>query len=232
MSPVADKTVAVSCRGVTKAFGVGNARTMALRGVDLDVYLGQLTMMVGPSGCGKTTLLSVVAGTLDVTEGEIKAFEVDLARISSSAKINFRRQYVGFVFQQFNLLPAMSAAENAMVPLLIAGLSRSKAYGRACELLNRLGMGHRLQSFPKQLSGGQQQRVAIARALVHEPRLLICDEPTSALDAETGQTVMELLRETAVDPDRAVIIVTHDSRIFHFSDRTVEMEDGRVTRIE
>jgi putative ABC transport system ATP-binding protein len=232
VSASANRTVAISCRGVTKAFGSGNARTLALRGVDLDVYLGQLTMMVGPSGCGKTTLLSVVAGTLDVTEGSIEAFDVDLAQMSSSAKVRFRRQYVGFVFQQFNLLPAMSAAENAMVPLLIAGMSRRPAHKRACDVLTRLGMGHRLNNYPKQLSGGQQQRVAIARALVHEPRLLICDEPTSALDAETGQTVMEVFRETAVRPDRAVIVVTHDSRIFHFSDRTVEMEDGRVTRVE
>jgi putative ABC transport system ATP-binding protein len=205
---------------------------MALRGVDLDVYLGHLTMMVGPSGCGKTTLLSLVAGTLDSTQGKIEAFDFDLTRMSSSAKVRFRRKYVGFVFQQFNLLPAMSAAENAMVPLLIAGLSRRKAFPRACEILIRLGMGNRLDNFPNQLSGGQQQRVAIARALVHEPRLLICDEPTSALDAETGQTVMELFRETAVEPDRAVIVVTHDSRIFHFSDRTVLLEDGRVVRVE
>jgi putative ABC transport system ATP-binding protein len=217
---------------VTKAFGSGNARTLALRGVDLDVYLGQLTMMVGPSGCGKTTLLSVVAGTLDLTDGSLAVFDHDLARISSSAKVRFRREYVGFVFQQFNLLPAMTAAENASVPLLIAGVNRRAAHARACEVLTQLDMGHRLDNFPKQLSGGQQQRVAIARALVHDPRLLICDEPTSALDAETGQTVMELLRATAIKPDRAVIVVTHDSRIFHFSDRTVHMEDGRVVQIE
>jgi len=227
-----ERTVAVSCRGVTKEFGRGNARTLALRGIDLDIYLGQLTMLIGPSGCGKTTLLSVVAGTLDVTEGDISVFDADLVRMRSAAKISFRRENVGFVFQQFNLLPAMTAAENAMVPLLIGGWPRRKAFDRSCEVLTQLGMGERLDHFPKQLSGGQQQRVAIARALVHEPRLLICDEPTSALDATTGQTVMELMSQAAVQSDRAVVVVTHDSRIFHFGDRTARLEDGRVTHVE
>ena len=148
--------------------------------------------------------------------------------MSSAAKVRFRRQHVGFVFQQFNLLPAMTAAENAMIPLLISGWSRRKAHARACDVLSQLGMGHRLHSFPRQLSGGQQQRVAIARALVHEPSLLICDEPTSALDAESGQAAMELIRQAAVQTDRAVVVVTHDSRIFHYSDRTARLEDGRV----
>lgn len=228
----ASRPIAVSCRGVSKAFGSGNSLTMALRGIDLDVHLGQLTMLVGPSGCGKTTLLSVVAGTLDVTEGSVRVFDHELSRMSPGEKVLFRGKYVGFVFQQFNLLPAMTAAENAMVPLLIAGWPRRKAHHRACEVLAQLGMEHRLHNFPRQLSGGQQQRVAIGRALVHEPRLLICDEPTSALDAETGQTVMELLRRAAVQSDRAVIVVTHDSRIFSFSDRTAKLEDGRVVEVQ
>ena len=224
----ASKTVAVGCRGVVKAFGSGNARTLALRGIDLEVYMGQLTMLIGPSGCGKTTLLSVMAGTLDVTEGNIHVLGLELTRMSAAAKVHFRRKHVGFVFQQFNLLPAMTAAENAMIPLLIAGWARRKAHSRACEVLSQLGMEHRLGSFPRQLSGGQQQRVAIARALVHEPSLLICDEPTSALDAESGQAAMELIRQAAVQSDRAVVVVTHDSRIFHYSDRTARLEDGRV----
>jgi putative ABC transport system ATP-binding protein len=232
MEMESNRGVAVSCRGVTKAFGSGNARTLALRGVDLDVYYGQLTMLVGPSGCGKTTLLSVLAGTLDLTDGTIRALDVELTRVGAGAKVRFRRDNVGFVFQQFNLLPAMTAAENAMVPLLIGKVPRREAHARACRVLSQIGMGERLHNFPKQLSGGQQQRVAIARALVHNPRLLICDEPTSALDAETGQTVMELFRAAAVKPDRAVIVVTHDSRIFHFSDRTVRMEDGRITHVD
>lgn len=224
----AANTVAVGCRGVVKAFGSGNARTLALRGIDLEVFMGQLTMLVGPSGCGKTTLLSVIAGTLDVTEGNIQVLGEELTRMSSAKKVRFRRKHVGFVFQQFNLLPAMTAAENAMIPLLIAGWSRRKAHVRSRDVLSQLGMEHRLDSFPRQLSGGQQQRVAIARALVHEPSLLICDEPTSALDAESGQAAMELIRQAAVESDRAVVVVTHDSRIFHYGDRTARLEDGRV----
>ena len=152
--------------------------------------------------------------------------------MSSAAKVRFRRDNIGFVFQQFNLLPALTAAENAMVPLLIAGWKRRKAHARGCEMLGQLNMEQRLHNLPRQLSGGQQQRVAIARALVHQPRLLICDEPTSALDAETGQKVMEILRDNAVQPDRAVVVVTHDSRIFEFSDRTAHMEDGQILKIE
>jgi putative ABC transport system ATP-binding protein len=222
------RSLAISCRGVTKSFGGGSATTLALRGIDIDVYLGQLTMLVGPSGCGKTTLLSVLAGTLDANDGSVRVFDQELTQMSGAAKVRFRREYIGFIFQQFNLLPAMTSAENAMVPLLIAGWARRKAHARACEVLKQLGMGHRLDSFPRQLSGGQQQRVAIARALVHQPRLLICDEPTSALDAETGQTVMQLLSTAAVQSDRAVVVVTHDNRIFHFSNRTAHLEDGRV----
>jgi putative ABC transport system ATP-binding protein len=232
MSTNGELEVAIACSGVTKSFGSGNALTLALRGIDLNVYAGQMTMLIGQSGCGKTTLISIMAGTLDPTQGVINIFDHDITRMSAAEKVLFRGKYIGFVFQQFNLLPALTAAENVMVPLLIAGKSRRDSYPRACDLLTKLGMGKRLKNKPNQLSGGQQQRVAIARALVHDPRLLVCDEPTSALDAESGKTVMELLRDSAVRPGRAVIIVTHDSRIFDFSDRTVEMEDGRVISIE
>jgi putative ABC transport system ATP-binding protein len=219
---------------VTKGFGDGSARTLALRGVDLDVYTSEMTLLVGPSGCGKTTLMSVVAGTLNPDAGKVVIFDKDLTSLSSAQKVRFRGQSIGFVFQQFNLLPALTAAENAMVPLLINGWPRRKALVRAGELLTRIGMGKRLDHLPNQLSGGQQQRVAIARALAHEPRLLVCDEPTSALDAESGHLIMEILRDVAVtpDPERAVVVITHDSRIFDFSDRTAHMEDGAIIKIE
>src|SRR5262249_33831806 len=139
---------------------------------------------------------------------------------------------LGFVFQQFNLLPALTAAENAAVPLLAAGISRKEAVDRSSEILTELGLGDRLRALPSQLSGGQQQRVALGRALVHEPRLIVCDEPTSALDHETGHAVMELLTRAAVRDDRAVIVVTHDSRVFEFGDRIAYMEDGRIDRVE
>jgi putative ABC transport system ATP-binding protein len=225
-------SVAVHCRNVTKSFGEGNAKTVVLRGVDLDIFTGMMTLMVGPSGCGKTTLMSVLAGTLEVNEGTITIFGKDLVKMGARDKVRFRGETIGFVFQQFNLLPALTSAENAAMPLLIAGWPWRKAVRKASELLAKVGMEKRLNHYPRMLSGGQQQRVAFARALVHEPRLLVCDEPTSALDAESGHAVMTLLREVAVQPQRAVMVVTHDSRIFEFSDRTVHMEDGRVVAVE
>ena len=234
MAPGPDPTpgVAVACRGVTKVFGTGEARVEALRGIDLEVPLGQLTMLVGPSGCGKTTLLSVIAGLLDRTAGEIEVLGVDTTTLSGAQRIEFRRKHLGFVFQQHNLLPALTAAENAAVPLLVAGMARRRAVEQASALLEGLGLGPRLHARPAELSGGQQQRVAFARALIHAPRLIVCDEPTASLDAEAGQRVMEALIQVAVRPDRAVLVVTHDNRIFVFADRIASMEDGRIVRVE
>ena len=223
--------VAVRVRGVTKEFGSGGAFTRALRGVDLDIPYGELLMLVGPSGCGKTTLVSIVAGTLEPTDGDVVVLGQDLVRMSNGRKVKFRRDHVGFVFQSFNLLPALTAAENAAVPLLIAGWNRRRAVEAAAEVLDQLGMGDRLANLPSELSGGQQQRVAIARALVHEPRLLVCDEPTSALDAQNGRITMELIQKIAVQPDRVVIVVTHDSRVYSFADRIASMEDGRIDSV-
>jgi putative ABC transport system ATP-binding protein len=229
-APGAD--LAVACHGVTKVFGTGEARVEALRGVDLEVSLGQLTMLVGPSGCGKTTLLSVIAGLLDRTSGQIRVLGVDAATLSGAQRIEFRRKHLGFVFQQHNLLPALTAAENAAVPLLVAGMGRRQAVAAAMSLLDGLGLGGRLHARPAELSGGQQQRVAFARALIHAPRLIVCDEPTASLDAEAGQHVMAALIQVAVRPDRAVLVVTHDNRIFGFADRIASMEDGRIVRVE
>src|SRR3954453_3263950 len=220
--------LAVSCRGVTKEFIAGDATVMALRGVDADVRLGELTLLVGPSGCGKTTLISIIAGLLDPTAGNVEVLGQDLAGLRGRRLVEFRGRNIGFVFQQYNLLPALTAAENAAVPLLAAGVAKKKAVTAASDLLSQLGLGERLHALPSQLSGGQQQRVALARALVHEPRLVVCDEPTSALDHETGNAVMELLTNVAVRPDRAVVVVTHDSRVFQFADRIAHMDDGRI----
>jgi putative ABC transport system ATP-binding protein len=223
--------LAVRVRGVTKDFGTGDSVTRALRGVDLDVPYGEILMLIGPSGCGKTTLVSIIAGTLEPTAGDVEVLGLDLAAMTNGRKVRFRRDNVGFVFQSFNLLPSLTAAENAAVPLLIAGWKRSQAVEAASDVLDTLGLGDRLTNLPNELSGGQQQRVAIARALVHEPRLLICDEPTSALDAENGRITMELIQRIAVQPDRAVIVVTHDSRVYSFADRIASMEDGRIESI-
>jgi putative ABC transport system ATP-binding protein len=223
---------AVVCRGVTKEFGDGDARVLALRGVDLEVYPGQMTLLVGQSGCGKTTLISIMAGLLDATAGDVVVLGRDLKRIGGRQLVQFRGRYIGFVFQQYNLLPSLTAAENAAVPLIIAGHKRAEAVAKSSAILEAVGLADKVNALPAHLSGGQQQRVAIARALVHEPRLLVCDEPTAALDAHSGQTVMQLLRRVAVQPGRAVIVVTHDNRVFGFGDRIVHMNDGVIERVE
>jgi putative ABC transport system ATP-binding protein len=223
---------AVSCRGLTKEFGSGEAAVKVLRGIDLDVEAGAMTLLIGPSGCGKTTLISVLAATLDPTAGEVQVLGTHLTRLKDRDKVTFRGKHIGFVFQQFNLLPALTAKENVAVPLLILGWRRPEALERAAAVLDKVGLADRMNSFPNQMSGGQQQRVAIARALVHEPKLLVCDEPTSALDAKTGRKVMELIRAVAVQPGRAVIIVTHDSRVYDFADRIVSMSDGQIDGVQ
>jgi putative ABC transport system ATP-binding protein len=200
--------------------------------LDLEVRLGELVMLVGPSGCGKTTLISLVAGILDHDEGDCRVLQQDLRTMGQAQKTRFRGSNVGFVFQAYNLLPTLTALENVAVPLLILGALRQDAHSKAKEILLQVGLEERLHALPAQLSGGQQQRVAIARALVHLPRLVVCDEPTSALDAETGQLVMEVIRRMALARDRALIIVTHDNRIFNFADRIARMEDGRILTVE
>jgi len=224
--------IAVQCRGVQKAFGNGGGKVLALRGVDLDVSYGAMTLLVGPSGCGKTTLLSVIAGLLNTTGGEVTVLGEQIERLPGSQQILFRRKNLGFLFQEYNLLPALTAAENGALPLLAAGVSRRNAIKEAKRLLDALGMGDRADALPKQLSGGQQQRVALARALIHKPSLLVCDEPTAALDADTGHVVMELLAAEAVRPERAVLVVTHDNRIFGFADTIARMDDGRIVNVE
>ncbi len=225
--PVAAE-LAVRLDGVTKTFGTGDAAVTALRGVDLEVRAGELLMLVGPSGCGKTTLISVVAGILDPDGGQCLVFGEDLQAMGDRSRVLFRGRNVGFVFQSFNLIPTLTAAENVAVPLLILGTSRREAVRKATETLERMGLGDRGHSLPSQLSGGQQQRVAIARSLVHNPRLIVCDEPTSALDNQTGHKILELLRTVALADGRSLIIVTHDARIFSFADRIARMDDGRI----
>lgn len=223
--------LAINVENVVKSFPAGDTRTYALKGATLDAKFGELLMIVGPSGCGKTTLLSVICGTLKCEEGRLTVFDHDLRAMREGQITRFRCENVGFIFQQFNLIPTLTAVENASVPLILNGVSAAEAARRAGEVLDKVGIGEKRHSYPSQLSGGQQQRVAIARALAHEPRLIICDEPTASLDAATGQKTLDLLKSSALQPDRCVIVVTHDNRIYHFADRIAEMEDGRVTGI-
>jgi len=224
-------TPAVACRNVAKTYGAGETTVHALRGIDLAIRPGELMMLVGPSGCGKTTLISIIAGILDKSEGDCQVFGENLSAMDAGERTAWRRDHAGFVFQSFNLMPALTASENVAIPLLIKGTPHAEALERAADMLDRVGLASRRHALPAQLSGGQQQRVAIGRALVHEPRLVVCDEPTSALDHETGHQVMEVLRSVATTGDRTLVVVTHDERIFEFADSIARMDDGRITEI-
>jgi putative ABC transport system ATP-binding protein len=225
------KALAVRCENVTKIYDAGGQKVIALDSINLDIATGELMMLVGPSGCGKTTLISVIAGILDQDSGNCELFGENLLAMGSRNKLSFRAKNIGFVFQAFNLLPSLTATENVSIPLIINGMKRVEAERKANIILDQVGLGGRISSLPSQLSGGQQQRVAIARALVHSPRLIVCDEPTSALDHETGHTVMELLKGVALHKDRALVIVTHDARIFGFADCIAEMDDGHIIKV-
>lgn len=224
--------IAVRTKMVCKGFGVGEARTEVIKEVNFEARLGELLMLVGPSGCGKTTLLSIIAGTLEVDRGEVEVFDSPLHRMDKRAITQFRAANIGFIFQQYNLIPTLNCLENVSVPLRIQGARAAVAEKRAAELLQTVGLGERMHHRPNMLSGGQQQRVAIARALVHDPKLLICDEPTAALDSENGRKVIGILRTVAAKPDRCVIVVTHDNRIYRYADRMTHMEDGRIDRTD
>jgi len=223
---------AVETRGIKKYFGSGEMRVEALRETDFQARFGELTFVVGPSGSGKTTLLSVVAGLLNHDEGALRVLDRDMAALSQADRLTFRRRNIGFLFQQYNLLPALNAIENVAVPLIANGVPRKNAEARATEILNTVGLSSRMKAIPAELSGGQQQRVALARALVHEPKLVICDEPTAALDHKTGDAVMQLLAQHALSPERAVVVVTHDTRVLEFGDRIAYMDDGRIVQTE
>jgi putative ABC transport system ATP-binding protein len=220
---------AATARGVVMDFNAGGGdRIRVLHGVDMDLPYGRMSFLVGPSGSGKTTMLSILSGTLTPTAGEVEVMGERLDRMSQGRLVKFRRQKIGFIFQQYNLVSTLSAAENAAIPLIADGAAWDKATGKAKDLLAQLGLKDHTHKLPRQLSGGQQQRVAIARALVHEPALVVCDEPTAALDAAAGQAVMQLLVEAAKNPNRAVLVVTHDDRIYRYADRILEIEDGRI----
>lgn len=219
-------------RNIIMDFITGDKNIRILHGIDIEIEPGKLTMLVGPSGSGKTTLLSILAGILTPTQGEVFINNENITTLPDNDKVLFRRQHIGFIFQQFNLIPTLTVAENVAIPLIARGIDISTAIPLGNQILDKLGMAKNVNKLPKQLSGGQQQRVAIARALIHNPDIIICDEPTAALDAHTGQTVMSILRENALQADRVVLVVTHDTRIYHFSDRIIHLNDGKIDKDE
>lgn len=228
-TPIDAARPAIRLENIRKSFGSSDTKVEVLRGISARIEAGKLTYLVGESGSGKTTLISIIAGILFPDSGRVNLFGTDIYDLPGNDLVRFRLANIGFIFQQYNLLPTLTAAENAAVPLIAAGMRRTEAVQRGAAVLERLGLAAQVNRLPRQLSGGQQQRVAIARALVHEPRLVVCDEPTAALDAASGRRVMELLRDVALQPGRAVLIVTHDNRIFSLADRIIGMEDGSIT---
>jgi putative ABC transport system ATP-binding protein len=224
--------VLVKLENIDKTYGEGNTSTHALKGIDLEIYEGELLMIVGPSGSGKTTLISIIAGILDPSSGTCKVLDQDMSLMHNGEKTTFRGKNIGFVFQAFNLVPMLSSIENIAIPLIINGMEYDQAVDEAQKMLQIMGMEEKIYSYPPELSGGQQQRVAIARSCIHNPKIIVCDEPTSALDHETGMKVLDLLKKRALEPGRALIVVTHDARIFSFADRIVRMDDGKIAEIK
>ncbi|MFZ4673090.1 MAG: ABC transporter ATP-binding protein [Chlamydiia bacterium] len=217
---------AIRCEKLFKTYGSGANAVQAVKGVDLTVNTGELLLIVGPSGSGKTTLISILAGILPYQEGVCRVFGEEYKEMNEEQKTVFRKNNIGFVFQSFNLIPMLSAVENVAVPLLLNGVAPIEAEIKAQELLSKLDLQDKFHVSPRELSGGQQQRLAIARGFIHEPKLIVCDEPTAYLDHKTGEMVMEILKNRVLNKDRAIIVVTHDPRIFSYADRVVHMEDG------
>lgn len=227
-----DKEADILVKGVSKTFKQGGETLHVLRNVHFEARAGEMVMIVGPSGSGKTTLLSSIAGTLSVDSGTIRLFDFALNSKSPNEILAFRREKIGFIFQQYHLIPTLTCGENVAMPLLLNGYSYKKALKVSYKSLEEMGLESKFNALPKNLSGGQQQRIAIARALIHKPMLIICDEPTSALDAETGVKIMDLIRSHVKMPGRIVIIVTHDNRIFKYADRIEQMDDGRISTLK
>jgi len=222
------KHVIVNIRDVARSFGSGHARVDALRGVDLDVRAGEFVAVMGPSGSGKSTLLHLVGGLDTPTRGEVMVEGQRLADLNDDALTQLRRRRIGFVFQAFNLIRVLTAAENVAVPLELDGVNEHAARRRAVAALELAGLGERVDHYPGELSGGEQQRVAIARALVNEPVLLLADEPTGNLDTATSDRVMGLLRRIVDDHGQTILIVTHNARHASMADRIVYLRDGRI----
>lgn len=222
------KEIAVTCKNITKVFGEEPNQVKVLRGVNLEVYKGELLMLMGPSGSGKTTLISIIAGILMQTDGECLIFDQDINHKPDDEKTSYRGKHIGFVFQAFNLIPMLTCAENVAIPLLLNKVEKKSAEEKGREALVEMEIGGKADTSPKKLSGGQQQRVAVARAIVHDPDLIICDEPTSCLDHEMGLKIMTLLKKISTEKKKTIIVVSHDHRIMSFADRIVNLEDGTI----
>jgi len=222
------KQKAVLAHGIEMTYQSGAVSSTVLQGVNLEIPYGEVQLLMGPSGSGKTTLLSILAGILTPTKGSVYLLGQEITAMSKEALSKFRLDNIGFIFQGFNLFPALTAAENVEVALRMKGIRNKAARQAARELLAQVGLGDRTHYLPRDLSGGQKQRVAIARALAGNPRLIMADEPTASLDSHSGHTVIELLRDLAKEGNRTVLMVTHDPRLVDVADRVTHLEDGML----
>lgn len=217
---------------LSQSFTTENEKNTVLHNINLTFETKTLSMIIGPSGCGKTTLLSNISGILTPSQGKVFLQNQDIFALTNKDRTLLRQKNIGFIFQQFNLIETISVLENVSIPLIIQGIDFDTAEKHAMPILKQLGIEKHAHKFPSSLSGGEQQRVAIARALIHKPKIIVCDEPTASLDEKTGHNIMEILAKVSQSPNRAVIIVTHDSRIFDYADVIIEMNDGTIIKKE
>lgn len=222
-------SVAIQAKGLEKWFGEGEAKTTALKDVELEAYFGEMLYIVGPSGSGKTTLLSVLSGILKPNAGSVQVEGIDIWSLDSDRLADFRLNKIGFVFQDFHLFPRLSTAENAAIPLILKKKDWNDSIREAINYLEIVGLKDRADLPPVKLSGGEQQRVAIARAMVSKPDILIMDEPTASLDGDTGNAILSFVHKNVLNANRCIVVVTHDSRIYEFASRILNMEDGHLT---
>lgn len=222
----------IEARNVTKVLGAGAGQVTAIKHVDLTLEAGKLTILMGPSGSGKTTLLSILGCMLAPTEGTMRVCGATTDGAGPERLAKIRRQHIGFVFQSFHLFPTLTAAENVRLALDVRGEQRASAKAKSSAVLDKVGLAQKAAAFPRDLSGGEQQRIAIARAIVAEPSAILADEPTAALDGANGQAVMTILSTIAKEQKRAVLVVTHDTRLLGFAERIVHIEDGALIRDE
>ena len=223
---------AIRAHELVKWFGEGEARTYAVRDVSFDAYFGEMLYIIGPSGSGKTTLLSMIAGILRPTSGMVQVKDLDIWSLTDDQLADFRLHTMGFVFQDYHLFPRLTTVENVAIPLILQKREWDASIAAAMRYLEIVGLKDRAHLPPLKLSGGEQQRVAIARAIVSGPDILIFDEPTASLDGETGRKILEFVKQNILNEQRCILIVTHDSRIFEYANRIMQMEDGKIMGIE
>ena len=218
----------LSVKNLHKSFG----KLKVLQGVTIDIYKGDVVAVIGPSGCGKSTLLNMLSGLERPTKGDVIVNGVRINKVNEKNMSKFRSKEMGFIFQQYNLIASLTALENVMLPLTIQGVGKKERIERSKAILERLGLGARLNNKPSQMSGGQQQRVSIARSLVSEPKIIFADEPTGNLDSRTTIEILEFLQEIVREQGKTLIMVSHDAEVAMYADRIVHMLDGKITRIE